>query len=91
MSNPTIEELLEISPCECSEGLLIEQFISPNIHQMWSPMPRIAGPAFTVKCGEGDHLSLHAAIYRAKAGDVIVGAGANYVTEGMKVRPWTKA
>ncbi|MBL0689917.1 MAG: efflux RND transporter periplasmic adaptor subunit, partial [Pseudoalteromonas sp.] len=25
------------------------------------------------------------------AGDVIVGAGANYVTEGMKVRPWTKA
>ncbi|ALQ56811.1 MAG: RND family efflux transporter MFP subunit [Pseudoalteromonas tetraodonis] len=26
-----------------------------------------------------------------KAGDVIVGAGANYVTEGMKVRPWTKA
>lgn len=26
-----------------------------------------------------------------KAGDVIIGAGANYVTEGMKVRPWTKA
>ena len=86
MSNPTIEELLEISPCECSEGLLIEQFISPNIHQMWSPMPRIAGPAFTVKCGEGDHLSLHAAIYRAKAGDVIVvEAGLDYANVGGNV------
>jgi 4-hydroxy-4-methyl-2-oxoglutarate aldolase len=86
MSNPTIEELLEISPCECSEGLLVEQFISPNIHQMWSPMPRIAGPAFTVKCGEGDHLSLHAAIYRAKAGDVIVvEAGLDYANVGGNV------
>jgi 4-hydroxy-4-methyl-2-oxoglutarate aldolase len=86
MSKPTIEELLEISPCECSEGLLLEQFISPNIHQMWSPMPRIAGPAFTVKCGEGDHLSLHAAIYRAQAGDVIVvEAGLDYANVGGNV------
>ncbi len=72
MSKPTIEQLLDVSPCEYSEGLSIEQFIDPVIHQMWSQIPRIAGPAFTVKCGKGDHLSLHAAIYRAKAGDVIV-------------------
>lgn len=72
MSKPTIEQVREISPCEYSEGLPREQFIDPNIHQMWPHMPRIAGPAFTVKCGKGDHLSLHAAIYRASAGDVIV-------------------
>jgi regulator of RNase E activity RraA len=72
MSKPTIAQLLEVSPCEYSEGLNREQFIDPSIHQMWPQMPRIAGPAFTVKCGKGDHLSLHAAIYRAKAGDVIV-------------------
>ena len=72
MSKPTIEQLLDVSSCEYSEGLPIEQFIDPVIHQMWSQIPRIAGPAFTVKCGKGDHLSLHAAIYRANAGDVIV-------------------
>lgn len=69
---PTIEQLVNISPCEYAEGLLREQFIDPAIKQMWSPMPRIAGPAFTVKCAKGDHLSLHAAIYRANPGDVIV-------------------
>lgn len=86
MLKPTIKQLLEISPCECSEGLPREQFIDPSIHQMWSPMPRIAGPAFTVKCGKGDHLSLHAAIYRARAGDVIVvEAGPDYANAGGNV------
>jgi 4-hydroxy-4-methyl-2-oxoglutarate aldolase len=86
MSKPTIEQLLDVSPCEYSEGLTIEQFIDPVIHQMWSPMPRIAGPAFTVKCGKGDHLSLHAAIYRAKSGDVIVvEAGPDYANTGGNV------
>jgi regulator of RNase E activity RraA len=35
-------------------------------------MPRIAGPAFTVRCPPGDNLMLHAAIYRAEPGSVIV-------------------
>ncbi|GAC20796.1 RraA family protein [Paraglaciecola arctica] len=69
---PTVSELLAVSSCEYAEGLSRQQFIDPVIRQLWSPMPRIAGPAFTVKCGVGDHLSLHAAIYRAKPGDVIV-------------------
>ncbi|MFT6989382.1 MAG: regulator of RNase E activity RraA [Paraglaciecola sp.] len=86
MSKPTIEQLLKISPCECAEGLAIEQFIDPVVHQMWPQMPRIVGPAFTVKCGKGDHLSLHAAIYRAKAGDVIVvEAGPDYANTGGNV------
>ena len=86
MSKPTTEQLLDISTCEYSEGLPIEQFIDPAIHQMWSQIPRIAGPAFTVKCGKGDHLSLHAAIYRAKAGDVIiVEAGPDYANAGGNV------
>lgn len=71
-NQPNIEELLAVSTCEYAEGLSRQQFIDPVIHPLWSPMPRIVGPAFTVKCGEGDHLSLHAAIYRAKPGDVIV-------------------
>ena len=35
-------------------------------------MPRVAGPAFTVRCAPGDNLMLHAAIYRADRGSVIV-------------------
>jgi regulator of RNase E activity RraA len=40
-------------------------------------MPRIAGPAFTAKCAPGDNLMLHAAIYRAKPGSIIVVESAN--------------
>jgi 4-hydroxy-4-methyl-2-oxoglutarate aldolase len=69
---PDIEELLAVSSCEYSEGLSRQQFVDPVIRALWPQMPRVAGPAFTVKCGIGDHLSLHAAIYRAKAGDIIV-------------------
>src|ERR1700693_4177315 len=35
-------------------------------------MPRIAGRAYLVRCPAGDHLMLHAAIYRAAPGSVIV-------------------
>ncbi|MEJ5928665.1 RraA family protein [Corynebacterium sp. H128] len=34
--------------------------------------PRIAGPAYIAQCGPGDNLMMHAAIYRAQPGDIIV-------------------
>jgi regulator of RNase E activity RraA len=64
-----------ISPCEYADGLGRDQFVDFSIKGLWSGMPRIAGPAFTVKCAPGDHLSLHAAIYAASSGDVIVVEG----------------
>lgn len=42
-----------------------------GIRPLW-PSGRIAGPAFTVRCPPGDNLMLHAAIYRAEPGSVIV-------------------
>jgi 4-hydroxy-4-methyl-2-oxoglutarate aldolase len=72
INNVSMQELSNISPCEYAEKLTREQFVDYKIKQMWTPMPRIAGPAFTVKCGQGDHLSLHAAIYQAQAGDILV-------------------
>jgi 4-hydroxy-4-methyl-2-oxoglutarate aldolase len=68
----SIQELMDISPCEYAETLPRDQFVDYTIRQMWPQMPRIVGPAFTVKCGKGDHLSLHAAIYEAKPGDILV-------------------
>ncbi|MDH3526269.1 MAG: RraA family protein [Gammaproteobacteria bacterium] len=43
-----------------------------GIRPMWQPIPRIAGPAYPVECAPGDNLMLHAAIYRAPPGSVIV-------------------
>lgn len=48
-----------------------EQVMDHGIRPLWDA-PRIAGPAFTVRCAPGDNLMLHAAIHRAAAGSVIV-------------------
>ncbi len=53
-------------------GLRREQFMDMGIREMWQRIPRIAGPAYTVSCPPGDNLMLHAAIYRAEPGSVIV-------------------
>jgi regulator of RNase E activity RraA len=42
-----------------------------GIRPLWNS-PRVAGPAYTVRCVPGDNLMLHAAIYRAEPGSVIV-------------------
>lgn len=67
-----MDEFAQISPCEYADGMGREQFVDMAIKELWPHIGRIAGPAFTVKCAKGDHLSLHAAIYRAKPGDIIV-------------------
>lgn len=62
----------ELSPTAYADGLARSQFMHPTIHELWPQIPRIAGPAYTVRCPPGDNLMLHAAIYRASPGDVIV-------------------
>ncbi|MYW65769.1 RraA family protein [Streptomyces sp. SID8379] len=48
------------------------QVMDIGIRPLWGPGPRLAGPAFTVRCPPGDNLMVHAAIYRAEPGSVIV-------------------
>ncbi|MEN2423646.1 RraA family protein [Streptomyces rimosus] len=48
------------------------QVMDLGIRPLWSPVPRVAGPAFTVRCPPGDNLMLHAAVHRAEPGAVIV-------------------
>ncbi len=62
----------DVSVCDYADALPRSQFMDYRIAPLWQPVGRIAGPAFTVKCEPGDHLMLHAAIYRAQPGDVIV-------------------
>lgn len=42
-----------------------------GIRPLWD-LPRVAGPAYTVRYEDGDNLMLHAAIYRTEQGAVIV-------------------
>ena len=62
----------EISPTAYADGLERQQFMDIGIKSVWTPIPRIAGKAYTVKCHPGDNLMLHAAIYRAEPGTIIV-------------------
>ncbi|MEU0412296.1 RraA family protein [Streptomyces griseorubiginosus] len=65
-------EFADIPTTTLADLLRREQVMDFGIRPLWGPVPRIAGPAFTVRCPPGDNLMLHAAIHRAPAGSVIV-------------------
>ncbi|MEM6252455.1 MAG: RraA family protein [Cyanobacteria bacterium P01_D01_bin.156] len=70
---PSPSDFHEFSPTTYADaGLGREQFMDMGIREMWSRIPRIAGPAYPVSCGPRDNLMFHAAIYRAVPGSVIV-------------------
>ncbi|HEY1622752.1 MAG TPA: RraA family protein [Streptosporangiaceae bacterium] len=64
--------MFDISPTTLADVLGRDQVMDIGIRPLWTPSGRIAGPAFTVLCPPGDNLMLHAAIYRAEPGSVIV-------------------
>ena len=67
-----IAEYQRISPTTLADVLGREHVLDGGIRPLWSPVPRVAGPAFTVRCPPGDNLMLHAAVHRADPGSVIV-------------------
>jgi regulator of RNase E activity RraA len=68
-----IKAYAALSPNELSDVLELPCIMRHEIHALWGPgMPRIAGPAFTVRTGKHDNLMFHASIYLARPGDVIV-------------------
>ena len=76
-----------LSPTTIADCLPRKQIMSAAIRPLWPGMPRIAGSAYTVRCGPGDNLMLHAAIYRAPPECVVVveGADADYALAGGNV------
>jgi 4-hydroxy-4-methyl-2-oxoglutarate aldolase len=64
--------MTDLSPTTLADVLGRTQVMDIGIRPLWAPVPRVAGPAFTVRCPPGDNLMLHAAIYRAAPGDVVV-------------------
>ncbi|MEU5532652.1 RraA family protein [Streptomyces sp. NPDC020362] len=66
------DEFQDIPTTTLADLLGREQVMDIGIRPLWTPVPRVAGPAFTVSCPPGDNLMLHAAIHRAEPGSVIV-------------------
>lgn len=67
-----VAEFAGISPTALADVLGREQVMDIGIRPLWRSTPRVAGPAFTVHCQPGDNLMLHAAIYRAQPGAIVV-------------------
>jgi 4-hydroxy-4-methyl-2-oxoglutarate aldolase len=65
-------EFASFPPATLADILGGSQVMDIGIRPLWPDIPRVAGPAFTVRCPPGDNLMLHAAIYRAEPGSVIV-------------------
>jgi 4-hydroxy-4-methyl-2-oxoglutarate aldolase len=65
-------EFQRISPTTLADALGREQVMDSGIRPLWEPLPRVAGPAFTVRCPPADNLMLHAAVHRAEPGSIIV-------------------
>ncbi|PYO54028.1 MAG: diguanylate cyclase [Candidatus Rokuibacteriota bacterium] len=67
-----IKAYASLSPNELCDVLELSCVVRYEIHPLWSGIPRVAGPAFTVRTGKHDNLMFHASIYLAQPGDVIV-------------------
>ncbi|MBT2448682.1 RraA family protein [Streptomyces sp. ISL-43] len=61
----------DVPPTILADLLGRAQVMDIGIRPLWDS-PRVAGPAYTVRCEPGDNLMLHAAIYRAEPGSVVV-------------------
>jgi 4-hydroxy-4-methyl-2-oxoglutarate aldolase len=84
---PDYAAFRELSPTTLADLLTRDRVMDIGIRPLWQEMPRVAGPAYPVRCPAGDHLMLHAAIYRAAPGSVIVveSGDMNYALAGGNV------
>ncbi len=65
------EELSRLGSATVYEAGGRRGFVDADMHRV-VPGSRAAGPARTVRCGQGDNLMVHAAMARVRPGDVLV-------------------
>ncbi len=66
------DDFAQFSPMTYADVLTREHVMNIPIRPLWEGMPRVAGPAFPVRCAPGDNLMVHAAIHRAPSGSILV-------------------
>jgi 4-hydroxy-4-methyl-2-oxoglutarate aldolase len=65
------EELARLGSATVYEGAGRGRFVDADLVQVM-PGSRVAGPARTVRCAQGDNLMVHAVMERVEPGDVLV-------------------
>jgi 4-hydroxy-4-methyl-2-oxoglutarate aldolase len=75
MADSLAAAFAKLSPTTICDVLTRDRVMDLGLRPLWPGMPRVAGPAYPVRCPPGDNLMLHAAIYRAEPGTVIVAEG----------------
>ena len=75
-----------------SDVITRDRVMDIGMRPLWSPVPRIAGPAYPVRNEPGDNLMLHIAIHRAPAGSIIVcqAGDHDYAQAGGNVCAWAQ-
>lgn len=66
------EAFAKLSPTTLADAMSRDRVMDIGVRPLWPEMPRLVGPAYPVRCPPGDNLMVHAAIYRAAPGSVIV-------------------
>jgi 4-hydroxy-4-methyl-2-oxoglutarate aldolase len=66
-----VSELARLGSATVYEASGREGLVDLDLHQL-IPGSRAAGPARTVRCGQGDNLMVHAAMDRVQPGDLLV-------------------
>jgi 4-hydroxy-4-methyl-2-oxoglutarate aldolase len=66
-----VSDLASLGAATVYEASGREGLVDVDLHQL-IPGSRAAGPARTVRCGQGDNLMVHAVMDRAQPGDVLV-------------------
>ncbi|SRR5581483_7845634 len=81
-----------LSPTTLADVLARDRVMDAGIRPLWAGGPRLAGPAYPVRCAPGDNLMLHAAIHRAPAGTVVVveAGDRDYAVAGGNVCAWAQ-
>ena len=75
-----------------SDVVTRDRVMDIGMRPLWSPIPRIAGPAYPVRNEPADNLMLHVAIHRAPAGSIIVCQAGDheYAQAGGNVCAWAQ-
>ncbi|MEZ0112576.1 4-hydroxy-4-methyl-2-oxoglutarate aldolase [Catenulispora sp. EB89] len=83
-----MDTFADVPTTTLADVLSREHVMDLGIRSLTGTSGRLAGPAFTVRCPPGDNLMVHAAIYRAAPGSVIVvdtGGDVEYAVAGGNV------
>jgi len=83
-----MDTFADVPTTTLADVLSRENIMDLGIRSLTGAPGRLAGPAFTVRCPPGDNLMVHAAIYRAAPGSVIVvdtGGDLDYAVAGGNV------